>query len=184
MTKWKKPSTPPADAEAHQDGCTCHTLAQRSSLRLTASEELLLDVIRFQCVAIATHDRQALVAAHQLAAARLGQAAAPRLIISVGAMMQAMRKERAGPFGFLPPCCLVVSPDETDLIALLRACRSRDPHLMEASSAELAQGTASNRLISAAEAITAAVAASPRSQRDLMLEAFADLTAGEGSPRH
>lgn len=55
---------------------------------------------------------------------------------------------------------------------------------MEASSAELAQGTSSSRLISAAEAITAAIAASPRSQRDLMLEAFADLTPGEGSPLH
>ncbi|MBY0226080.1 MAG: hypothetical protein K2Q28_09770 [Hyphomicrobium sp.] len=184
MTKWKKPSTPLADAQPQHDGCTCQNLAQRSSLRLTATEELLLDVIRFQCMAIATHDRQALVAAHQLAAARLGQAAAPRLIISVGAMMQAMRKERACPFGFLPPCCLVVSPDEADLIALLRACRTRDPLLMEASSAELAHGTSSNRLISAAKAIAAAVAASPQSQRDLMLEAFADLTLCEGATRH
>jgi hypothetical protein len=184
MTKWKKPSTPLADAQPQHDGCTCQNLAQRSSLRLTSTEELLLDVVRLQCMAIATHDRQALVAAHQLAAARLGQAAAPRFIISVGAMMQAMRRERAGPFGFLPPSCLVVSPDETDLIALVRACRSRDPLLMQASSAELAQGTSSNRLISAAEAITAAIAASPRSQRDLMLEAFADLTPCEGSPLH
>jgi hypothetical protein len=193
MTKKNRTTRAPAPAREHAnddratgDGpqtqsCSCPQLAARSALGLTPWEDLLLDLVRLECTVIATGDERAAEAARELAAGRLGGHGATRMLEGIAGMMRAIRSDRAGPFGFLPPCCAVVSPDERDLIALLRACRFSNAAIIEHRAAQLAQGLDVEHLIAAGGALVAASRAPDGGGRAAMSDAFADLS--EMGPR-
>jgi hypothetical protein len=156
-------------------------LAERTALGLSSWENLLLDLVRLECTVIATGDERARPAARELAVGRLGADGATSMLDGIAAMMCAIRSDRAGPFGFLPPCCAVVSPDERDLIALVRACRFSNAAIIERRAAQLAQGLDGARLVSAGTALAAASRTPGCSHRAAMHDAFAELS--DASPR-
>lgn len=149
------------------DRCTCHELVERSALGLASIEDLLLDLMRLHCTAIATGDERALAATHELAIGRLGHHDGLRYLACVADMMDAIRRERAGPFAFLPPCCAVVCPDERDLIALLRACRFSNTAIIEARAGQVVQGMDASAVVAAAHALRRAGRAGQTSSRTI-----------------
>lgn len=161
--------------------CTCPRLAERTALGLTPWENLLLDLVRLECTVIATGDERATHAARELAVGRLGADGATTMLDGIAFLMQAIRSDRAGPFGFLPPCCAVVSPDERDLVAFIRACRFSNIAIIESRAMQLAQGLEGERLIVAGRALAAASRAPGHCDRTAQQDAFWDVSAP--SPR-
>jgi len=135
--------------------CRCQ-LAERRALGLGPLEELFLDLARLHCTAIATDQDAARSAARELATSRLGITEGQRFFVCVTDLMEAIRRDRPGPFGFLPACCTVVCADELDMIALLRACRFSNKAIIETRVSQLLQGMESSAVIAAAHAVVRA----------------------------
>ena len=137
----------------------------------------MLDLVRLECTVIAPGDERATHAARELAVGRLGADGATTMLDGIAFLMQAIRSDRAGPFGFLPPCCAVVSPDERDLVAFIRACRFSNAAIIESRAMQLAQGLEGERLIVAGRALAAASRAPGHCDRTAQQDAFWDVSA-------
>ena len=161
MTKNRKTAarfhdeTAPQKREEPARVCRCQ-LAERSALGLGAIEELFLDLTRLHCTGIAAGEPGAHMAARELAVSRLGVCNGTTYLARVTTLMDTVRRDRPGPYVFLPACCAVVCPDEMDLIALLRACRFPNDAIVAARADRLMQGMDASAVIDAARAVVGA----------------------------
>ncbi|MCW1839850.1 hypothetical protein [Prosthecomicrobium hirschii] len=101
----------------------------------TRHELIALSIIRLAMSGYRTGQVACWESAFSATSEILGPVDGPAVFGRVIALVHAVRSERVGTFVFLPVACSELSPDERDLVRLLRAARGRTPVGLDGTAA-------------------------------------------------
>lgn len=151
----------------------CHHLSGHlpslEALQVDALERLVLRLFRHICASLADRTTHGWETARQLAKQELGALDGLLLVNDIAALVHAVSVERSGAFAFMPTDCpicgLHVSEEEQVTLELLRAARQGDDAATADRARALAGGGTAMRLVQAASALGAQLAALSQSRR-------------------